>query len=607
MKTPGRILIEFIGICLFVSGVVPECSASEPTLVRLSFRVPPDRMAEFEAAYEKRVAPVLKRHGLVASARTGRAVVDSVFYRLFEGPSLLDFEGKQQALRTDPAYMEALRELGQRFGTAGGDGLIRHLFTPYSAPVGPGTRVLASDLGRGHWQIYSGVDGLASPRVNAVMQDREGNIWAVALDDGVSRFDGRLWTTYTAKDGVQALDKFGICQDGEGRIWVTGWSGASRFDGRRFTHYTAKDGLSHNTVRKPFLDRDGVMWFATAGGVNRFDGQAWSALTEDDGLVNNGVNAIAQDRAGRIWFGTQAGLSRYDGERFVTFDVKDGLPNRMVTALCVDREDNLWVGTRAGDVSRFDGQSWTPFIVGEGMRHRVNAIFEDRRGRIWIGTLRGVSRYDAQGLMTFPDGHVLNGQQVNGICQDRDGSLWFAAWGRGLIRYDDETLVSFTANEGFPESEAWVNSAMRDRDGNLWFGVRGAGAVRYDGKAFTSFTLADGLPSALPICQDAAGNVWFGFSWSLGQGVVRYDGKTFSFFTTDDGLGEGGVWKAICTDREGHPWFGTIRGLANDESISRRVYRCADRDLHVRSAGGGPGSGVFGETRNPGVDGALAL
>jgi len=38
------------------------------TLARLSFWVPPEQMADFDAAYEKQVAPSLAEHGLAASS-----------------------------------------------------------------------------------------------------------------------------------------------------------------------------------------------------------------------------------------------------------------------------------------------------------------------------------------------------------------------------------------------------------------------------------------------------------------------------------------------------------------------------------------------------------
>jgi len=44
-----------------------ECWSAS-TLARLSFWAPPERMTEFEAAYQEKVAPILKKRGLVESS-----------------------------------------------------------------------------------------------------------------------------------------------------------------------------------------------------------------------------------------------------------------------------------------------------------------------------------------------------------------------------------------------------------------------------------------------------------------------------------------------------------------------------------------------------------
>lgn len=71
-------------LCAILLLVALPAAAAEPTLARLSFWVPPQRLAEFETAYQAQVLPILTKHGLAASATRGRATADSVFSRLFE-------------------------------------------------------------------------------------------------------------------------------------------------------------------------------------------------------------------------------------------------------------------------------------------------------------------------------------------------------------------------------------------------------------------------------------------------------------------------------------------------------------------------------------------
>ncbi len=85
-------------------------------MARLSFWVPPERMAEFEAAYQERVVPILKAHGLAESSEKGRTAPDSVFSRLFEVKTPNEVQEKEEILQNDSTWQEVLRDLGTAFG-----------------------------------------------------------------------------------------------------------------------------------------------------------------------------------------------------------------------------------------------------------------------------------------------------------------------------------------------------------------------------------------------------------------------------------------------------------------------------------------------------------
>lgn len=85
-------------------------------LARLSFWVPPERMADFDAAYEKQVAPHLAERNLAASPARGRATVDSVYSRLFAYAALDTFFAQRHALFNDPAWIDLRERLGSDFG-----------------------------------------------------------------------------------------------------------------------------------------------------------------------------------------------------------------------------------------------------------------------------------------------------------------------------------------------------------------------------------------------------------------------------------------------------------------------------------------------------------
>jgi DNA-binding NtrC family response regulator/ligand-binding sensor domain-containing protein len=726
---------------------VNDTTPIPPTLARLSFWAPPERMAEFEVVYQQKIAPFLLQRGWVESLERGRMTVEGVFSRLFEVETLSEIKEKVEALRGDPAWHAMLRSLGATFGATDTDGRIRYHLGPYVVPSGLGTVVCAGQ-GRGCWRTFDGSNGLPDNWVHWILQDRDGNIWFATesgacrydgyrlttfttkdglahnalrsmLQDkkgnlwfatqggGVSRYDGQNWTTFTQKDGLAANRVGAICEDKDGRLWFgtasfalkgngvscydgRNWTtlttkdglahnnvfsiiqtrdgalwfgtsgGVSRYDGKAWTTFTTADGLAHNLVYSIIQDREGHLWFGTANGVSRYDGQTWTTLTAEDGLASNEVRRIFQDSDGVFWFCTSAGMSRYDGKTFTTLTTQDGLAANIMTfafqdaygalwfanaggvnryehqtittlttqdglvddwvrtikedangnlwfgtwncgisrydgitftnfilqnrfivdddllGMLIDSKGQLWLGTWNGYVQRYDGRIWTTFTEADGLSGRpVYALAEDKDGYIWLCTYEGVRRYDGQTFVTLTTTDSLASNQVRSMLQDREGNLWFGTWGAGVVRYDGQHWRTFTTKDGLAENRVQeCYGIFQDRDGNLWFGTRSGGVSRYapphsplrkggSKGGFTTFTTADGLPSncVSSIFQDSAGYLWFGTN----SGACVFDGQVFQTFTQQDGLGSNCVWQ-IFEDSKGDIWFGTVKGVTR--------YRC---------------------------------
>src|ERR1017187_9822646 len=75
--------------------------------------------------------------------------------------------------------------------------------------------------------------------------------------------------------------------------------------------------------------------------------------TTADGLAADRVDRIVADSRGFLWFCTPEGLSRFDGNRFVSYGVGEGLANRLVSTLVETRAGDYYVGTARG-ISRIN-------------------------------------------------------------------------------------------------------------------------------------------------------------------------------------------------------------------------------------------------------------
>jgi HlyD family secretion protein len=163
-------------------------------------------------------------------------------------------------------------------------------------------------------------DGLEWP----VAMESDGTMW-MAIEGGVSRFDGETRVTYTIDDGLGGYEVDAIAVDADGNVWFGTEHGVTCYDGDSWVNYTTEDGLGEGRVLSIDATSDGVMWFGTdGGGVTRFDGETWITYTTDDGLAGDVIRSILVDPEGSVWFDTDGGVSRFDGERWDDFASHEG-------------------------------------------------------------------------------------------------------------------------------------------------------------------------------------------------------------------------------------------------------------------------------------------
>ena len=530
-------------------------------LARLSLGPGPERLAGFEEVFEKRVAPLLVKHGLVDGFVPDRGGGVGVFSRVFELADKSEMSAIQRALTEDADWQELLGKLGKEFGTRRPDGAIQHFFGFYQTPAGPGKTAQAGP-GHGQWETYDATDGLASSQVHCLTQGREGNLW-FGTRGGVSCFDGQEWKNFTVADGLRSNHLFSVIEDRHGIFWFGGWGGVNRYDGREWKVYPFDRAMT-----PIFEDQGGALWLgANDGCAFRFEGEKWEEFTPGEGrLPGRSITSICEDRDGGIWFGTfGGGLCRYDGRNWKTFTIRDGLPDNMITSIVEDQNGGLLLGTHKG-IYNFDVHSCETSAVADELKgYWVGALCEDRGGNLWFQSAEGAHRWDGETLTTFTAADGLTSGGVHAIFQDREGYVWFATKD-GVSRYSGEGITTFTTDDGLGSN--LVEHLFQDREGRLWIGSLNEGVTRYDGDAFTCLTTQDGLidDTVWAMSQDFGGDLWFGTF----DGLSRYDGESFVSFTTADGLGKDDVPSgsgsgqnnvlSMLRDSRGVLWFGTQRG-----------------------------------------------
>lgn len=290
-----------------------------------------------------------------------------------------------------------------------------------------------------------------------------------------------------------------------------------------------------------------------------------------------------------LWslFAGSAQAQRYD---FEAYTIDDGLALSQPSAILESGAGYLWIGTSGGGVSRFDGHTFTNFSRYDGLpSNTVNDVVEDQDGVLWFATEEGLARHDGLAFQQVP---ALEGKHIQQMVLGRQGQLWLAVAGEGLVAYDrDTTLTSYPIISGTPAPE--ITTLFIDQQQKLWLGTR-AGLCGREEQAFTCYDTADGLAQdhVEAIIQDNEGRLWIGGE----GGVTLYDGRTFepspysvlrrrhvqvmlagangavwigtdqglvrvqreqvTAFRAENGLAQSSIW-VLSEDREGNVWIGT--------------------------------------------------
>ena len=291
-----------------------------------------------------------------------------------------------------------------------------------------------------------------------------------------------------------------------------------------------------------------------------------------------------------------------------TWRIRDGFVKGEIHAIAQTPDGFLLLGTDFGLV-RFDGVRTTPWQPGRGRAlpsSVIRNLLVARDGALWIATQGGLARWSRGELSTY---RQLNGWVVNGLAQDRQGTVWAAAYATGLSRLcaiGNSRIDCYGKDGNFG---AWVDPVVEDRNGILWIATaKGLWHWRPGPPRLISLpdTLAGGpysltgmstggilaltangayqivegkvteywIPSASSgwhpnaVVRDRDGAIWIG---GQGNGILHLHNGRRDEFGPSDGL-SGDRVGTLFEDREGNVWASTVGGLDRFRALPATTY-----------------------------------
>ena len=186
----------------------------------------------------------------------------------------------------------------------------------------------------------------------------------------------------------------------------------------------------------------------------------------------------------------------------------------------------------------------------------VNSFSETPDGYLWVGTDGGLVRFDGSRFRTFTSQNVpaLREDRILRLLTSRDGSLWIATDGGGLVQLSGGQFRSYVA-DGIPES-AFVRGLYQSANQVIWVATDG-GIFRVQGDHLARANQELGISylAVNAVLEDHLGRIWVGG----GQLFASDHGKALEYVLQQNGSPS--HVKSLFETRDGSIWAGTVEGL----------------------------------------------
>ena len=409
--------------------------------------------------------------------------------------------------------------------------------------------------------------GLGSMRINQVITDDAGGLWALG-DHEVAHIKDDSVVAHFELDGIGG--HAGVSRDPDGSLWIT--RASNRVTDAPLCHITdgavkcfgKSDGMPISPADSLLADGEGGFW---VGGQTTL--VHWRAGVSQvypiDALKSNtgdiGVNSLLRGGDGSLWVGIAAsgpglGLMQFKDGAFRPFSIPNFDGSKVaVYDMILDRDGNLWVATLGKGIFRIHGNVAEHYGRAEGLSSdTVSALMEDREGIIWAATTNGIDSFRDPQIVTFSALEGLGKDAATGVLATHDGTILVANSG-SLDRIANGTVSSIRPADGLPGHQ--VASMLQDRTGNVWIGVDDGLYLLKDGH-FRRIPEPNHQPIGLVVglTEDVDGNVWAECAGSSRKLVRIRDFRVVEEFTSSQ-VPPGHM---LAPDPHGGIWIGTLSG-----------------------------------------------
>lgn len=307
--------------------------------------------------------------------------------------------------------------------------------------------------------------------------------------------------------------------------------------------YGVKDGLPQSQGSIIFQDSKGFLWISTGNGLSRFDGTEFVNYFRKDGLPSNFVFQIIEDPAHDLYALTINGLSKYTGDGFLFYPPGPGFDKSVsfghAAASSVAGENYILYNKAEETVSRiasFRNGTYKDYSRGftalDTMRFREICYDTASSDLLLIDSGLNLWAWKDEALFRISD------KKLSEMHYDRGRIL--VTSGDSVLEYADRKLKGHQTENKEGRPEVWIS--VSDKMNILNF---------FNGSATLSMPLDFRITK---VFIDRDGTLWF----NTENNVYRLLSSAFTTLSNEE-LRSKNIW-AICKDKAGHLWLGSLYG-----------------------------------------------
>jgi len=408
----------------------------------------------------------------------------------------------------------------------------------------------------------------------------QNEFWITTEDQGFYKFtlnkakatqiiDKKLCLTFNLEnENIQDIQ-----EDDEGHLLLATWGdGVIKlfFDPQRreytesFT-FSMTNGMNNNFVKDILTDSEGNYWFATYGG-------GVSSLVDESmvfydlstiGFQDNKAHSVFSTKES-LWVGLENGLIVADPYCFTDFEFYDsemGLPSDIVKGFYLDSDETIWVATqnkglfyKPKNKDVFSNWHYTNSSTGK----KINDI-KGKGKNIYLATVGGFYKLNTQTkeVIQLTTENGLPHNNINFVFFDIKNQIWVGPKNSGICKISDDKIDIHKITE----TPIDIFGMTHDQQGNIWLATQGRGILKYQADSLEYIDVSNGLSKnfCYSILTDNKNRLWVNHF----PGLSSLDLTTNKIRNFDYKKNMGVDFYYSFTDKDENIWFASSQGVIN--------------------------------------------